>query len=179
MQHSFSIEHTQSPFNHIKASAMNSDIEIYSDSDQDYRRPSTFGKKGGGGSSFRRAPSDELDEIEDLGTPPGGEVEEDDEEEAPRLRPQKGGGGKGSGSKNRTGGGGASTSGFTNASRLNVRKGTGSTVAKPGARRFVVDEDSDEEHDDTPAFKPVKLKKNPTVLLRGNVKHTRDDGFRH
>ncbi|KAG0346326.1 hypothetical protein BG005_000840 [Podila minutissima] len=130
---------------------MNSDIEIYSDSDQDYRRPSTFGKKGGGGSSFRRAPSDELDEIEDLGTPPGGEVEEDDEEEAPRLRPQKGGGGKGSGSKNRTGGGGASTSGFTNASRLNVRKGTGSTVAKPGARRFVVDEDSDEEHDDTPA----------------------------
>ncbi|KAF9304133.1 hypothetical protein BGZ74_002273 [Mortierella antarctica] len=133
---------------------MNSDIEIYSDSDQDYRRPSTFGKKGGGGSSFRRAPSDELDEIEDLGTPPRGEVEEDDEEEAPRLRPQKGGGGKGSGSKNWTGGGGASTSGFTNASRLNVRKGTGSTVAKPGARRFVVDEDSDEEHDDTPAFKP-------------------------
>ncbi|KAF9327224.1 hypothetical protein BG006_009427 [Podila minutissima] len=137
---------------------MNSDIEIYSDSDQDYRRPSTFGKKGGGGSSFRRAPSDELDEIEDLGTPPGGEAEEDDEEEAPRSRPQKGDGGKGSGSKNRTGGGGALTSGFTTASRLNVGKGTGSTVAKPGARRFVVDEDSDgKEHDDTPAFKPETM----------------------
>ncbi|KAG0093252.1 hypothetical protein BGZ93_006554 [Podila epicladia] len=138
---------------------MDSDIEIYSDSDQDYRRPSTFGKKGGGGSSFQRAPSDELDEIEDLGTPPG-EVEEEEEEEAPRSRPQKGGGGgKGSGSKDRTGGGeGASTSGFTTASRLNAGKATGSAVAKPGARRFVVDEDSDEdEHDDTPVFKPETM----------------------
>ncbi|KAG0312505.1 hypothetical protein BG000_006212, partial [Podila horticola] len=137
---------------------MNSDIEIYSDSDQDYRRPSTFGKKGGGGSSVRRGLSDEFDEIEDLGTPPG-EVEEDDEEQAPRSRPQKGGSGKSSGSKNRTGGG-ASTAGFTTASRLKAsasgRTGSSTSVAnKPGARRFVVDEDSeDDEHDDTPAFKP-------------------------
>ncbi|KAF9321049.1 hypothetical protein BG003_003812 [Podila horticola] len=140
---------------------MNSDIEIYSDSDQDYRRPSTFGKKGGGGSSVRRGLSDEFDEIEDLGTPLG-EVEEDDEEQAPRSRPQKGGSGKSSGSKNRTGGG-ASTAGFTSASRLKAsgsgRIGSSTSVAnKPGARRFVVDEDSeDDEHDDTPAFKPETI----------------------
>ncbi|KAG0020060.1 hypothetical protein BGZ81_009476 [Podila clonocystis] len=134
---------------------MNSDIEIYSDSDQDYRRPSSFGKKGRGvGSSFRRAPSDDLDEIEDLGTPPG-EVEED-EEEALRSRLQKGGGGKNSGSKNRTEGG-ASTTGFTTASRLNASKGTGSSVAKPGARRFVDEDSEDEEHDDTPRFKPETM----------------------
>ncbi|KAF9208937.1 hypothetical protein CPC16_010992 [Podila verticillata] len=138
---------------------MNSDIEINSDSDQDYRRPSTFVKKGVS-SSRRRDPSDEIyDEIEDLGTPP-----EEEEPSRSRLQQKRAGGGKG-GSKSRTGGGvgggstSTATSGFMTASRLNASGKEGSSsVAKPGARRFVVEEDTeDDESDDTPRFKPETM----------------------
>ncbi|KAG0330786.1 hypothetical protein BG004_001985 [Podila humilis] len=139
--------------------------EIESDSEEDFKHARS-NDKSSKRSTFRRDPSDELYEgMEDLGTPPSEMLT------TSRSDQSRGGGGVGGriggsgskSSKSRIGAGGGSPSMSSSSSSFAMSRSKGggggfTTASKLGQRRPLPEDESDDDNEETPVFKPDALK---------------------